>query len=281
MTTIRSLGNIQRTVRRLAAEGRTVGLVPTMGYLHQGHQALIRRAKKHADIVIVSIFVNPTQFGPREDLTRYPRDEKGDIRKITAAGGDIVFCPKTQDIYPQDFQTWVEVTDLTRTLEGAARPGHFRGVTTVVAKLFNLTRPDVVVFGQKDYQQAAVLRQMTVDLGWPIKFIVAPTMREKDGLAMSSRNVYFTPAQRSEARCLSLALKSARAMVKSGEKKVARLETEIKAAILATCPSAKIEYIAFTDDRSLAPVATVRKDTIASLAVAVHGVRLIDNMKLA
>lgn len=281
MKTVRSLKQIQRTVRKLAAEGKTIGLVPTMGYLHEGHQSLIRRAKKHADVVIVSIFVNPAQFGPREDLSRYPRDERGDIKKIAAAGGDIIFCPKAEDIYPQNFQTWVEVTELTQTLEGAARPGHFRGVTTVVAKLFNLTRPDLVVFGQKDYQQAAVLKQMTSDLGYPITFIVAPTVREKDGLAMSSRNAYFTPEQRPDALGLIRALKTAKALVRSGEKRTTAIKKEMTAAIKATCASAEIDYIAFTDFRTLATVTTVRKDTIASLAVRVHGVRLIDNMKLA
>ena len=280
MTTIRSLKQIHRTVRQLAAKGKTIGLVPTMGYLHEGHQSLIRRAKKDADVVIVTIFGNPTQFGPREDLSRYPRDEKGDIKKITAAGGDIVFCPKAEEIYPEDFQTWVEVTELTQTLEGASRPGHFRGVTTIVAKLFNLCRPDLVVFGQKDYQQAAVLRQMTVDLGYPIKFIVAPTVREKDGLAMSSRNAYFTPEERLEALCLVRALRSAKALVKSGEKRAAKIKKEMEAAIFATCRTAKIDYIAFTDFNSLEPLRTIRKNTIASLAVRVHRVRLIDNMKL-
>jgi pantoate--beta-alanine ligase len=281
MTTIRSLKQIQTAVRRLAAEGKSIGLVPTMGYLHEGHQSLIRRAKKDADAVIVSIFVNPAQFGPREDLSRYPRDEKGDIKKITAAGGDIVFCPKVEDIYPPDFQTWVDVTELSKTLEGASRPGHFRGVTTIVAKLFNLTRPDLVVFGQKDYQQAAVLRRMTIDLGYPISFVVAPTVREKDGLAMSSRNAYFSPEQRPDALCLIRALKTARALVQSGETQAETIRKEMAAAIIATCPSAEIDYIAFTDFHSLEPIKTIRKDTIASLAVRVHGVRLIDNMKLA
>jgi len=228
MTTIRSIRRMQQLARQTAAEGKTIGLVPTMGFLHEGHLSLIRRAKRAADVVITTIFVNPTQFAPHEDLARYPRDEKGDIKKIKAAGGDIVFIPKADDIYPDDFQTYVTVEKLTRGLEGKSRPTHFRGVTTIVAKLFNITRPDVALFGMKDFQQASVLRQMTRDLGWPIKFIVAPTVREKDGVAMSSRNKYFTPDQRTEARCLYFALRTAKAMVKSGITDTAKIGKEAK-----------------------------------------------------
>jgi pantoate--beta-alanine ligase len=185
------------------------------------------------------------------------------------------------DIYPKDFQTYVNVEELTKTLEGTSRPTHFRGVTTIVAKLFNICRPDVVLFGMKDYQQAIVLRRMTTDLGYPIKFIIAPTVREKDGLAMSSRNSYFTPEQRQEALCLYYSLISARNMVKAGIKNTQRIQKEMQAIIKATCPSAKIDYIAFTVFSTLTPMKTIKKDTICSLAVRVHKVRLIDNMKLA
>ena len=210
MKTVRSIKAMQSVVRKLAAGGKKIGLVPTMGFLHDGHLALIKRAKRDADIVIVTIFVNPAQFAPTEDLSKYPRDEKGDLKKIKSAGGDFVFIPKAEDIYPDDFQTYVTVEDVTRTLEGASRPTHFRGVTTIVAKLFNITRPDVAVFGMKDYQQAIVLRQMTKDLGYPIRFVIAPTVRERDGLAMSSRNKYFSPQQRPEALCLYFALRTAK-----------------------------------------------------------------------
>jgi pantoate--beta-alanine ligase len=280
MKIIRSVKKMQATARMLAEEGKTVGLVPTMGYLHEGHLSLIRRAKKVADIVITSIFVNPTQFAPHEDFNRYPRDEKGDIKKIRAAGGDIVFIPKAAEIYPPDFQTFVTVEKLTAGLEGASRPTHFRGVTTIVAKLFNICRPDVAVFGMKDYQQAIVLKRMTVDLGYPIKFIIAPTVRERDGLAMSSRNAYFTPEQRREALCLYYALRTAKAMVQSGVLDTKKIEREMRAAIKNTCPSAEIDYIAFTDLKSLTPLTKVVRNTVCSLAVKVHGVRLIDNMKL-
>ncbi len=280
MTIIRSIKKIQATARRLAREGRTIALVPTMGYLHEGHLSLIRQAKKVADVVITSIFVNPTQFAPHEDFARYPRNEKADIKKIKAAGGDIVFIPKTDDVYPPDFQTYVTVEKLANQLEGAFRLTHFRGVTTIVAKLFNICRPDVVVFGMKDYQQAVVLKRMTADLGYPIKLIIAPTVRERDGLALSSRNKYLRARQRRQALCLYYALRTAKAMVQSGVVAPLRIRREIKAVIKATCPTANIDYIAFTDFESLTPVKKIVKGTICSLAVKIHHVRLIDNMKL-
>lgn len=281
MRTVRSIRTMQNISRELAADGKKIGLVPTMGFLHEGHLALIRRVRKQVDVVIVSIFVNPAQFGPNEDLKKYPRDERGDLRKIKAAGGDFVFIPKAADIYPDDFETYVNVEKLTKVLEGASRPTHFRGVTTIVAKLFNITRPDVAVFGMKDYQQAVVLRRMTRDLGYPVKFIIAPTVREKDGLAMSSRNKYFTPEQRPEALCLYFALRTGRAMVKSGVTDCPKIEKEMRAAIEATSPSAKIDYIAFTDFHTLNTVTKIKTHCVCSLAVQVHGVRLIDNLGLS
>ena len=280
MKRIRSIKSMQKTVRELAAKKKRLSLVPTMGFLHEGHLSLIKRAKKNADIVIVTIFVNPAQFAPNEDLAKYPHNMKGDLQKIKKAGGDIVFTPDAKDIYPEDFQTYVTVENLTKTLEGKSRPAHFKGVTTVVSKLFNICRPDVVMFGMKDYQQAIVLKQMSRDLGYPIKYIIAPTVRERGGLAMSSRNSYFTEEQRKEALCLYYALETARNMVKAGKKKTAIIEREMKALIKATCPTAKIEYIAFTDFVTLSPVNNVKKGTICSLAVRVHKIRLIDNMKL-
>jgi pantoate--beta-alanine ligase len=271
---------MQSISRRLAGRGKTIGLVPTMGYLHEGHLSLIRRVRKRADVVITSIFVNPAQFAPTEDLKRYPRDEKGDIQKIKSAGGDIVFAPQVTDMYPPDFQTWVTVEHLTDSLEGAVRTSHFRGVTTVVAKLLNICCPDVVAFGMKDYQQAIVLRRMTVDLGYSIKFIIAPTVRERDGLAMSSRNAYFDREGRREAICLYRALTTARAMVRSGTKQARRIQKEMRAVIKGTAPTATIDYIAFTDFDTLQPTESVKPGTVCSLAVRLHGVRLIDNLKL-
>ena len=280
MQIIRSVKKMQLVSRKLVSEGKTIGLVPTMGCLHEGHLSMIRRARKAADLVVTSIFVNPTQFGPAEDFDKYPRSEKQGIRKIRRADGDIVFIPKEEEIYPPGFQTSVEVKKLSKSLEGASRPSHFRGVTTIVAKLFNIIRPDVAVFGMKDFQQAVVLRQMTRDMGFPIKLIIAPTVREKDGLAMSSRNKHLEGIARWEALCLYYGLRSAREMVRAGIVSTARIEKEMRAVILATCATAKVDYIAFTDFATLEPIRKVIKGTVCSLAVRVHGVRLIDNLKL-
>ena len=285
MQTIRPIKTMQAVAWQISGRGKTIGIVTTMGALHEGHLSLIRRAAKEADVVITTIFVNPAQFEPDEDLEKYPRDPKSDIDLISQTLGrkartGIVFLPKAEDIYPDDFETWVTVEQLTQTLEGVKRPTHFRGVTTVVAKLFNICRPDVAIFGMKDYQQAIVLGRMTKDLGYPIKYIIAPTVREPDGLAMSSRNRYFDDAQRWEAVCLYYALQSARSMVKSGILSSKRIEKEMRAVILATCPKAEIDYIAFTGFNTLEPLNTVRANTVCSLAVKVHGVNLIDNMKM-
>jgi pantoate--beta-alanine ligase len=276
---IRNIKKMQALSRRLAAQGKKIGLVPTMGFLHDGHLSLIKSARRNADIVVTSIFVNPAQFGPNEDLRVYPRDEKGDIKKISAVGGDIVFAPAPEDIYPAGYQTVVGVLELTRTLEGEIRPGHFEGVTTIVSKLFNIVQPDIAVFGMKDFQQAAVIKRMTRDLDFPIRIIVAPTVREKDGLAMSSRNKYFKPKQRPEAICLYKALILAR---NSGVTGVVKLRRMMEREIYKYCPTAQIDYIAFTDPETLEPRnKKIIPDTVGSLAVKVHGVRLIDNMKLA
>ncbi len=280
MQIIRSIDKLQKICRAKAKTGK-VGLVPTMGFLHEGHLSLIKQARKLSDFVVVTIFVNPAQFAPHEDLKKYPRDEKGDIAKIRKAGADAVFIPKVEDIYPDDFQTHVNIEKITEVLEGKSRPGHFKGVATVVAKLFNMTRPDVAVFGQKDYQQAAVLKQMVKDLNFPIKIIIAPTVREKDGLAMSSRNKYFNPDQRKEAVCLYRALVHAKKMIRSEKiRDTQELIKELNKVIKSVCPTAEVDYIAFTDFDSLQAVKNVDKNTICSLAVKVHGVRLIDNMRM-
>ena len=280
MRVVRSVLQMQRLSRRLAADGKSIGLVPTMGYLHEGHLSLIRQAKRRADIVITTIFVNPTQFGPKEDLRRYPRDEKGDQRKIRSAGGDIVFIPKATEIYPPDFQTWVEVDRLTKSLEGSVRPTHFRGVTTIVAKLFNICRPDLAAFGMKDFQQAIVLGRMTNDLGYPIKFLIGPTVRERDGLALSSRNAYLDTNGRREAVCLYRSLVTARFMVSAGVLATSVIEREMRQVISGTAPSARVDYIAFTDMETLKPQKKATKGTVCSLAVRLGRVRLIDNMRL-
>jgi pantoate--beta-alanine ligase len=280
MKIIRSIRKMQQVSRQIAADGKKIGLVPTMGYLHYGHLSLIKKARKFSDVVITTIFVNPTQFGPNDDLNKYPRDEKGDIKKVFDAGGDIVFIPKADHIYPKNYQTYVNVEKITKTFEGTSRPGHFKGVTTIVSKLFNITRPDVAVFGLKDYQQAMVIKTMTSDLDYPVKIIVAPTVREKDGLAMSSRNKYFTTEQRQKAVCLYKALKVAKGEVKKGELDTGKIKRIMRRKIVEICPSAKIDYIAFTDFLSLKPVNKISKDCICSLAARLFGVRLIDNMKM-
>jgi len=271
----------QKLSRKLLASKKTIAVVPTMGFLHDGHLSLIKRARKLADIVVTTIFVNPTQFGPHEDFDRYPRDLKGDLEKIKKAGGQVAFVPKMQDIYPDGFKTYVNVEKLTDTLEGESRPGHFRGVTTIVAKLFNIIRPDVAMFGMKDYQQAVVLKQMVHDLNWPIKMVIAPTVREKDGLAMSSRNSYLSPEQRMQAGALYQALTGARKMCEEGETRISEILRYMRQAIQNIAPAARVDYIAFTDMETLQPVTRVEKNTVASLAVRLGPVRLIDNMKIA
>ncbi len=280
-TVTRTISAQQTLSRKLIASGKTIAIVPTMGFLHDGHLSLIRRGLREADVVVTTIFVNPAQFAPHEDFDRYPRDITGDLRKIRQAGGRIVFAPKVRDIYPDGYQTYVTVENLTGTLEGQSRPGHFRGVTTIVAKLFNIVRPDAALFGMKDYQQAIVLKRMTVDLNWSIKFIICPTMREKDGLAMSSRNSYLSPELRYQAPALYQAMKAAKALVKSGTTDTAAIRDHMRQIIAEIAPAAEVNYIAFTEMESLRALMQVQKNTVVSLAVKLGPVRLIDNMKIA
>src|SRR5512132_1663218 len=224
---------------------RTVGLVPTMGYLHEGHLSLIRRAREECDHVVVSLFVNPTQFGPKEDLAKYPRDLERDM-KLIEPYTDLLWTPTPEIMYPEGYQTWVEVETMTRPLEGAMRPGHFRGVTTVVAKLFNGVQPDKAYFGQKDAQQAAVIRQMVRDLNFPLEVVVSPIVREPDGLAMSSRNVYLDPEQRKAATVLYRALSAAKNAYENGERTAEKL-CQIMRDVLATEPLAQMQYVSCAD----------------------------------
>ncbi len=272
---------MQIRCRQFVVQDKKIGLVPTMGFLHDGHLSLVKTARLYADIVVATIFVNPAQFAPHEDFDRYPRDEKGDLAKLKMAGADIVFIPRVQDIYPPDFQTSVTVDKITGILEGISRPGHFKGVTTIVAKLFNIIRPDLAVFGMKDFQQATVLKKMVNDLDYPIKMIIASTVREKDGLAMSSRNKYFNPDQRKKAVCLHHALVSAKKMVKNDKISNPKLlKNRMIQIIKDICPTANIDYIAFTDPVTLAAMKQIKPGCICSLAVRLYKVRLIDNMKL-
>jgi len=263
---------------RLSLYG-TVGLVPTMGYLHEGHISLIRRAKTECESVVVSIFVNPTQFGMNEDLSKYPRDLERDLSLIEPLDVDLVWNPTPEIMYPTGYQTWVEVEALTRPLEGAIRTSHFKGVTTVVAKLFNAVQPHKAYFGQKDAQQAAVIRQMTRDLNYPIEIIVCPTTREADGLAMSSRNKYLEGDDRPAATVLFRALSAAKSAYESGERNAEKLRTLMKDT-LASEPRAQPQYVSCADYDTLEELDVVIGKTLLSMAVLIGKTRLIDNFVL-
>jgi pantoate--beta-alanine ligase len=249
-----------------------------MGYLHEGHLSLIRRAREECDHVAVSIFVNPTQFGPQEDLAKYPRDLERDSRLIEPYT-DLLWTPTTEIMYPPGYQTWVEIERMTQLLEGAMRPGHFRGVTTIVAKLFNAIQPHKAYFGQKDAQQAAVIRQMVQDLNFPLEIVVSPIVREPDGLAMSSRNVYLDPEQRRAATVLYRALSTAQEAYENGERNADQLRQAMK-DVLASEPLARVQYVSCADYDTLEELETVTGKTLLSMAVFVGKTRLIDNFVL-
>lgn len=263
---------------RLSFSGR-VGLVPTMGYLHEGHLSLVRRAREETDHVVVSIFVNPTQFGPREDLSKYPRDLDRDLSLLEPLGVDLIWIPTAEIMYPPGFQTWVEVEGITQPLEGSMRPGHFRGVTTIVAKLFNAVQPHKAYFGQKDAQQAAVIRQMTRDLNFPLEIVVCPIVREPDGLAMSSRNVYLDPEQRKAATVLSRSLKAAKEAYDNGERDAEKIRGKMK-EVLASEPLAQVQYVSCADYDTLEELETITGKALLSMAVFIGKTRLIDNIVL-
>jgi pantoate--beta-alanine ligase len=263
---------------RLSLAG-TVGLVPTMGYLHEGHLTLIRRAKDECENVVVSIFVNPTQFGANEDLSKYPRDLEHDLSLIQPLGVNLVWTPTAEIMYPTGYQTWVEVEAMTRPLEGSMRPTHFKGVTTVVAKLFNAIQPHKAYFGQKDAQQAAVIRQMTRDLNFPVDVIVCPTVREADGLAMSSRNKYLEGDERKAATVLFRALSAAKSAYESGERSAEVLRIKMK-EVLESEPRAQTQYVSCADYDTLEELDMIKGKTLLSIAVVLGKTRLIDNFVL-
>ena len=282
MQLVTTVAAMQRLALRWRAQNLRVGFVPTMGYLHDGHLSLVRHARQAVGAkgrVVVSIYVNPSQFGPKEDLSRYPRDFARDRKLCREAGVDAIFAPADGEMYPPGFTTWVNEEVLSVDLEGRSRPGHFRGVTTVVAKLFNIVLPHVAVFGAKDFQQAAVVKRMVRDLNFPLKLIVAPTRREADGLAMSSRNKYLTAAQRPQALALRHALDQARRAVKARGIPAVRLSAQVTKEI-SKHPDARVDYVAFFDPDTLAPAKTVRRGTHMALAVFVGKTRLIDNARL-
>jgi pantoate--beta-alanine ligase len=263
---------------RLALPG-VFGLVPTMGFLHEGHLSLVRRARQDCGHVGVSIFVNPTQFGPNEDLARYPRDMERDLRLLEDEGVDLVWSPSPEIVYPSGFQTWVTVEEVSKPLEGAQRPGHFRGVATVVAKLFNAFTPDRAYFGQKDAQQVAVIRQMARDLNFPLEVVVCPTVREPDGLALSSRNAYLGPDERRAAPVLYRALCAAQAAFERGERDAQALRRVMQDALAAE-PLARPDYVSVADPDALEELEQVQEGALLSMAVRIGGTRLIDNLVL-
>ena len=253
-----------------------VGFVPSMGFLHAGHISLVQRARAECASVAVSIFVNPTQFGPKEDLAKYPRDLPRDLALLESAGAELVWTPTPESMYPPGFQTWVEVDELTQRLEGELRPGHFRGVTTIVAKLFNAVRPDRAYFGQKDAQQAAVIRRMARDLNFPVEMVVCPTVREADGLAMSSRNVYLNVEERKAATVLFRALEAAKAAYDEGEREADNLRRVMREIVQAE-PLARLQYVSCADYDTLDELETVSGKALLSMAVYLGKTRLIDN----
>jgi pantoate--beta-alanine ligase len=257
----------------------SVGFVPTMGYLHEGHLALVKQARTENSIVVASIFVNPTQFGPAEDFKTYPRNTDRDLAMLRKARTDIVFMPSAEEMYPEGFNSWVEIEKITDRLEGSFRPGHFKGVATIVAKLFNIVEPTRAYFGQKDAQQALVIKKMVADLNMNLEVIVAPTVRESDGLAMSSRNVYLNPQERQAATALFKALTLAQNMREKGERNAETIRHEM-ASLINKEPLAKIEYISIADTQTLEELSEIYNQALASLAVRIGKTRLIDNILL-
>jgi pantoate--beta-alanine ligase len=279
MKIIRTVQEMQAFADAVRASGRRIALVPTMGYLHDGHLSLVREAANRCGEVVVSIFVNPTQFGPNEDLDAYPRNFDRDRDLSESAGATAIFAPEPEEIYPPGFQTYVTLETLPAHLCGLSRPIHFRGVATVVTKLFNIVKPHVAVFGEKDYQQLLVVRRMVRDLNFDVEIVGGPIVREEDGLAMSSRNAYLTSGQRKQALCLSRSLDAAEAAVKSGETDPARLIHAARERIAAE-PEAEIDYVRVVDPETLEDAAAVRGPVVMALAVKIGTPRLIDNRTL-
>jgi pantoate--beta-alanine ligase len=300
MQIVSSIAAMQRLAKKWQRAGIKIGFVPTMGYLHAGHLSLVKRARQavgKSGKVVVSIYVNPTQFAPTEDLSKYPRDLKRDLKLLHDLGMDAVFTPHDAEMYPGEtgsrrcesadepridkrgYSTYVVEEKLSRTMEGASRPTHFRGVTTVVAKLFNIVQPDVAVFGQKDFQQAAIIKRMASDLNFPVQIIVAPTLRERDGLAMSSRNKFLDAEQRAQAVILCHALQAAKSAVKNKSMSAARLKADLKQFITAA-PLARLDYVEFFNSETLAQVQQVKRGTQMALAVFLDKTRLIDSTRL-
>ena len=277
MKIIHSINQMALVSKSLRANGQTIGFLPTMGALHEGHLSLMRKARKENDVVVVSIFVNPIQFGPKEDYRRYPRNLRQDARLCSKEGTDIIFYPQVKDIYPQGYKTYVDVDDLSKVLCGKFRPGHFKGVATVVTKLFNIVNPDIAYFGQKDAQQAIIIQRMAKDLNMPVSIKVMPTVREKDGLALSSRNAYLSKEQRKDAAVLYQALNLARDLIKQGNRDPFNIIHKMK-QLIKRKKSAKIQYISILDLKDLKTLARIKGKVLVALAVWIGKIRLVDNI---
>ncbi|WP_457679551.1 pantoate--beta-alanine ligase [Thermovibrio sp.] len=277
MRVVKKVKEMQSIGLNLKKTGKEVGFVPTMGYLHEGHLSLVRRARRENEVVVVSIFVNPTQFGPNEDFERYPRDLERDLELLKKEGVDLVFTPSAEEIYPEGFSTSVEVKGLTEGLCGAKRPGHFRGVATIVAKLLNIVMPERAYFGEKDYQQLQVIKRLVSDLNIPVKVVGCPIVREEDGLALSSRNTYLSKKERESALSLYRGLKLAKELFERGERKPERIKKEVRKLILSHPKVEKIDYVEIVDGTTLKPVNEVKEGDLIALAVFVGKTRLIDN----
>ncbi len=279
MRIITSPSEIRDYCTSVRSRDKIIGFVPTMGFLHEGHLSLMRRARSESDLCVVSVFVNPTQFGPSEDYKTYPRDFNRDSEMAAGVGVDVIFAPAPEDMYPRGYATFVEVEGITEKMCGASRPGHFRGVTTVVAKLFNLVQPHKAYFGQKDAQQAIVLKRMVADLNFDVEVIVTPTVREEDGLAMSSRNQYLSPAERQAATVLIRSLNMSEDLIKAGQSDAAEISRRMRDMIEAE-PLARIDYISIVDADTLEDLDVVQGKVLIALAVFIGRTRLIDNVIL-
>lgn len=276
MKIVKTVPEVREAVLQAKAKGQKVGLVPTMGFLHEGHLTLMRTAKKQCDFVVASVFVNPTQFSPTEDYASYPRDLNRDAKLAEGAGVNLIFAPSPEEMYPKGFTTSVEVGGVSQVLEGVRRPIHFRGVATVVTKLFNIVQPDFAYFGQKDYQQLQVIRRMVADLNMPLQIVPVPIVREEDGLARSSRNTYLNEEERKQALVLSKALAEAEKMAASGEQDPKKIQDALK-TLIESAPSAEVDYIAIVDPDEMTDLDLIEKTALVALAVKVGKTRLIDN----
>jgi len=277
MKILTSISDMQSMADSLRREGKRIGFVPTMGFLHEGHLSLMRKAREECDVVVVSIFVNPTQFGPNEDLDRYPRDLQGDQKKCGSAGVDILFLPSAKEMYPEKPAVFVTVDGVSDILDGAIRPGHFKGVATVVSKLFNIVKPHCAYFGQKDYQQCVVIKRMVAGLNLSVEISVLPTMREADGLAMSSRNSYLSAEDRKKAVVLSRALKAGEELVRAGVREAEKVRMKMR-YVLSGVQGIEIEYVETADPETLEPLDIIRNRTVLLVAARFGVTRLIDNL---